>query len=489
MNFLGKISLAAAAVAALGGVMYWDEYSTKKEEEQKSAQSKALTFEISQVRKLSLENESGKFVFERENATSDWKMLEPKAIRPDQDAVNNVLSSIQSLTVNSELKETEKFTQGTEAAKYGLEKPRIAFDLTLEGNKTKKLHIGSDLGLGTKSGEKLNAISVYAFNPERKNLLVVGSTVVSAGKKTFADFRTRQVTDFKAAEAEKLVLTKNTGEKIEVTKADGKWKVKLPRELEADENNMSLFLDRLSNLKAEKVTEQTEATPEKLATMNLVTPNAVIEIIGKENKVIQSVKLGLTPQNIFVTMIDGAVGSLDVNKWTELSPELKYFRDRRVMRGLTMSEISKIKTKSGRTFQKEGAQWYLTEETASADPKNPAAPAAKASPVVAEKTSDSVAATFFSDWEFMTADDIIDGPEAQDLAKFGLDKPVTKFLFEFSEASKGVEEVFIGNRVPKNEKTVYVKRSSRPEIFAVETSWLDALSKMDGAGKSPQAQK
>lgn len=62
-----------------------------------------------------------------------------------------------------------------------------------------------------------------------------------------------------------------------------------------------------------------------------------------------------------------------------------------------------------------------------------------------------------------------------------------QFSFLFTDASKrGLEQILVGKRVPNDEKKVYVKRSSKPEIYVVETASTSDLTKLD-EDKKPDA--
>ena len=502
MNFWGKISLGVLGAGAVAGLWFGDEYYSKKEEEDKKTSSKALNFEAANVRKITLTNSNGRFVFERESAQASWAMLEPKTVKPDQDTLNNMLAALTNAQVERELVGTENETKdalsgGATAAQYGLEKPRTSIELGLEGNKTQKLLIGNDINVGSSAGTTFNALSVYGVTPDRKNLLVMGSAVVSNTNKTFADLRTRTAGDFKTSDVKGFTVARGDNPLVEVSKevkegqTVGVWKITKPQDVAADSNNVGLFLDKVARLRVDKVTEPDALNEASLAGFGLATPAAVVEMKGEGGKVLQSLKFGVSKDSAYVTLPDGAVGAFELGSFADLAPDLKFFRDRRVMRDANMGEVTKIKTLSGKVFQKDGANWYgpganpLAAATVSATPA-----AAESKPAQAEKVSDRDAAELFSQWEFMTADDVIEGAPAANLAEFGLDKPLTRFALEFTDAAKPAVEILVGNRVPKNEKAVYVKRGDKPQIFIVETQWLDALTRMDQSeGKSPQATK
>lgn len=501
MKFWQQSLLGLLAIGALAGIYYADEHYTEKERKEKEAGSKALDFATQDVRKLRVVNESGSFAFERESGTADWKMTAPKAVRPDQDAVNNLVSALQSLTLESELSGTEKVAQGDagQLALYGLDKPRVTVELDLDAGKgTKKLVVGNDLQVGSSSGEKFNALSVYALSPGRKNMLIVNASVVSATRKALADFRTKEAFAFKTGDVRGLEITKAAGEKIVLKKTDSDWKIVEPRDMLADNNNVGLYLDRLMRLKVDSTVEAEGLNPDVLSQAGLNPPSLLVTLRNAEGKEIQTAKLGLNKQNASVLMADGALGKLPLSMWADLSPELKTLRDRRVMRGVPMGEVSQIKLSNGAAFKREANNWY----SVAAAGGTPAQPAAEAT-----KAANADVALLFADWEFLTADEVIEtgGTAATpDLGAHGLGKPLSRFSFEFKEeAKRAPEEILVGNRVAKDEKKVYVKRSGSPAIFSVEAGWLDKLAILEGkkpatsvpnapvepAGTDPHAQK
>jgi hypothetical protein len=296
-----------------------------------------------------------------------------------------------------------------------------------------------------------------------------------------------------------VVVTKAAeSSRIQLSKGEKDWSITSPRELLADANNVGLFLDRWSRLRVEKVTEKAAVSDSNKESLGLAAPAATIEILGAEGKVLQKFELGMTTESMYVTMADGAVGNVDLGQFTDLVPDLKYFRDRRVMRDVSLGDVVKLRTSSGREYQKEGSNWYAVGEAAKTTAPAPA-PSSAAKPAdgdatpaagSAGKTSSKDAYDVFSQWEFLVADDVVDNPSSN-LTDYGLSTPIARLVFGFKDGGPAPVEVLVGNRVPSNEKLVYVKRVDTPEVYSVETQWLEPLARMDGSavGKDPQAKK
>ena len=278
-----------------------------------------------------------------------------------------------------------------------------------------------------------------------------------------------------------ISLSKNDGSLIQLEKKkdDGQnqWHVVSPKVIKADNNQVGLFLDSLARLSADSVTEPSAISDANKGALGLSEPNATLVLKDASGKEIQKIDYGLTKEALSLTMSDGAVGSVELTKFTDLAPELKYFRDRRILSSVNFNDVNLLTTLSGKKFQKEGIDWYLTDGT----PEN--------NEGKMKKAANEDARRFIEDWEFMTAEDVLDADEATELSKFGLDKPITSFTLSSTAENKPEIRVLVGSRVPNNEKAVYVKRTDKPEVFVMESKWLDVLTRLDQGEQSPQAKK
>jgi hypothetical protein len=489
-----KLTVAVAVGAAIWGGFLLDEHLAEKEQVSKKQEVKLADFETKDALKLTVENNSGRFVFQRENATANWKTVEPAGLRPDQDTVNNLLAAVQSTTYEQHLEDAHKVADAIKSGKYdegkdfGFAPPRHLVEVELAADKdagTKarnlKVWLGGDLNIGSGAGAAFSALSVYAVSSDRKGLLVVGSSIVSSLNKEQKDFRSKIIGDFSVTDVKELQLTKNDGTQILLVKSqqDGQtqWTFSQPKDIRADNNQVGLYLDSWTRLRSDKITEAASINDQNKAALGLAQPNASLVVKGEGGKVLQTIDLGLTKDALYATMSDGAVGQFELTKFAELAPPLKYFRDRRVLHGISFNDVQKLKTSSGKVYQKEEKNWYLVGTAPAADPQKP------------EKVANEDARKFVEDWEFATADDILDARETTNLAGLGLDKPIAKFTLLSSDEKKIQIEIVVGNRVPNNEKSVYVKRADSPDVFVMETKWLDVLTRLDQGGQSPQAKK
>ncbi|APJ04656.1 DUF4340 domain-containing protein [Silvanigrella aquatica] len=471
MKFSMKVSLGLLAIIALSGIYYGDNYFSEKKAEHQKEVSFAIFFETKDVLKFALKNSNGVFTFARDTNESPWKILTPSLLSADQDAVNNILAAIQQLAVLQEVPNTEKTLTGDKKAlaQFGLENPKTSLSVNVTGKGEMNLFLGSPLDIGKGKIGSSTATSLYAINPAKSKLLVVSNSLSSViENKNLYDFRTKRVGDFKGENVSSIEINYNN-ENILVTKNNNSWEVTKPVKWPGDINFISDYLSRFQGLLAQKVFEHSELTSEMMSKFNLTKPTAVVQLKDSNGKILQTFNLGITKEGVYSSMRDGAVAKISLDLWAELIPKEKLFRNRLVMLNTSMDSISRINLSSDLSFVRKDNNWFRTLSTTQQPPVS--------------ETPNSDAFSFFSNWELMTADDMILNPTNEDLVQFGITKPLKEFSFGFTEVSKLKPiKIIVGNRVPKNEKNVYLKRSDSPTVYIVEAGWLSLLAQLYSVG-------
>ena len=473
MKFSTKVSLGLLAIIGLSAIYYGDNYFVQKKEERLKEVSFAIFFETKDVLKFSVKNPQGIFSFSRDSNESPWKMFTPFHLSADQDAVNNVLAAIQQLAVQQELPNTENTLTGDKKLliPYGLENPKSSVTVNANGKGELHLLLGGSVDLGKKTSGVFNPSSIYAINPSKKKLLVVSNSLSNViENKTLSDFRSKRVGDFKGENVASIEINYNN-EDFLVTKNKGAWEVVKPTKWPGDDTFISDYLARYQGLLAQRVYEPSEVNPNTMEKFNLTKPNAVVTFKDSTGKILQSFNLGITKEGIYSSMKDGAVARISLELWPDLVPKEKLFRNRLVMLNVGMDKVSKISLSNSLSFVRKDNNWYRVSSSTQQPPVS--------------ETPNQDAFTFFSNWEFMTADDMVLNPTSLELASFGITKPLKVFSFEFTEASKVKPiKIIVGNRVPKNEKNVYLKRSDSPTVYIVEAGWLSLLAQLYSVGDS-----
>ncbi|BBH54122.1 DUF4340 domain-containing protein [Fluviispira sanaruensis] len=477
MKYLIKVALGIVAIGALVGVYYGDNYMTEKKEERQKETTYAIFFDTKDVIKFTVQNKNSVFTFARDTFTSPWKIISPIVVAADQDAVNNILAAIQQIAVQQELPRTEPALKGDKGmlTEFGLENTKNSVTIDLKNSEIKQLFIGHDLDIGKKGGASLNSSSVYAMNPAKKLLLVVNNSFISVlENKMLSDFRSKRVGDFQGADVAFLEIKSHENDIILVKDKNNKWEMQKPYAWPGDSVFIDEFLGRYQGLLGQKVYENSEVTPELKKKFNLLPPAGVVNFKDSAGKTLQNFEYGITKDGIFVTMKDGAVAQLNLDLWSDLIPKDKYFRNRQVLLGVNLDHISGIKL-SNSTYLRKDNNWYFVESETQ-------------QPSVSQPPNAEVL-TFFSNWELMAADDLILNATNEDLVKFGLTKPLKTFAFLLGSDSKSKSiEIIVGNRVPNNEKSVYLKRSDAPTVYIVEAGWLSLLAQLYSVGDTSTRQ-
>ncbi len=471
MKFSTKVSFGLLAIIGLSVIYNGDNYFVDKKEERLKEVSFAIFFETKDVLKFSVKNPQGVFSFSRDSNESPWKMFTPSHLSADQDTVNNVLAAIQQLAVQQELPNTEKILTGDKKllAQYGLENPKSSVTVNANRKGELQLFLGGSVDLGKKTAGVFNSSSIYAVNPAKNKLLIVSNSLSNViENKTLSDFRSKRIGDFKGENVTSIEINYN-GEDILVSKNKDTWEVIKPTKWPGDSNYVSDYLARYQGLLAQRVFEPSELNPNLIEKYNLTKPSAVVAFRDSTGKILQAFNLGITKDGVYSSMKDGAVARISLDLWPDLVPKEKLFRNRLVMLNVGMDNISNVSLSNSLSFVRKDNNWYRVSS-------------ATQQPSVSETPNQDVF-TFFSNWELMTADDMVLNPSTLDLANFGITKPLKVFSFEFTEASKVKPiKIIVGNRVPKNEKNVYLKRSDSPTVYIVEAGWLSLLAQLYSVG-------
>ncbi|MGY3802621.1 DUF4340 domain-containing protein [Pigmentibacter ruber] len=476
MKFSTTVGLGVIAIAALVGVYFGEGYYTEKKEEKAKEASFALYFQTKDILKFSIQNTTGNFTFVRDANDKPWRLVTPLQLSADQDAVNNILASIQQLGIQQELANTEKLLTGDkkQLAQFGLEAPNLTISVELKKNQEGKLFIGSSLEIGGKVSGNISPASVYAMNPSKTKLLVIDHGFSeSIRNKKLEDFRSKRVSTFAKEDIHSIEIT-NNGTVISIGKQKNGWELLKPNKWPADGSYVSDYLMRFQGLLAKKIYEKSEINEALLERLNMKNPVAHISFKDSSGKAIDTFDLSITKEGIYTYVKDGSIAKLNLDLWPELVPLEKMFKNRLVMLNVAIDKINKISLASTLAFVKKDNNWYKITSP-------------NQQPSVSE-TPNQDAFSFFSNWEFMTADDLILKPSESELVQFGMTKPLKVFSFEFGATEKLQPiKIIVGNRVPKNEKNVYLKRSDSPIVYIVDAGWLSLLAQLYSVGDPSNA--
>jgi hypothetical protein len=182
----------------------------------------------------------------------DWKITRPLQVRADLGSVEGLVGRLQSAQMKSIVPGEPT---PADLKKYGFDKP--AATVTLNAGSTR-----ATLLLGSKAEEN----TIYARDVSKPVVMTIESSLLDEVKKGPDDFRRKDLFEFRAYNATRLEITRNTDTVVfERVKGQGdsaqdKWRRVSPNPAELDRDKIDGFLSRLANMRASSFVESTAKT-------------------------------------------------------------------------------------------------------------------------------------------------------------------------------------------------------------------------------------
>jgi hypothetical protein len=225
---------------------------------------------------------------------TDWKLASPVAARADNGTVEALIGRVETAQMKSVVAD-----QATPAdlRKYGLDKPQITVTLN-QGSARAQLLIGS----------KADDTSVYAKDASKPAVVTVESSVAEDLRKEAADYRRRDVFEFRAFNATRAEFTR-AGQTVVFEKVKGEgenaadsWKRVSPNAADVDRSKMDSLLAGLADIRATSFNDTTSNT-------GLNAPVLTVLARFDEGKKEERVSFGRSGQNAYASLPAGETGA------------------------------------------------------------------------------------------------------------------------------------------------------------------------------------
>lgn len=444
MKFATKISIGLFFICGLTALYYGDEYITKRKEAQKIEMSVALYFKPDDIKSFYFKNKNESFAFERKDKDEAWKSIAQPKMNVDQGIVNRLLTSLAEISIQQSISGS--------ASDYGLEKPELTIELKEQNNKIHSLSVGNSIAIGEKTSGILNSLSAYAKSAEKKSLLVVDSSFrQNFENKTLKDFYSKQISHLNGLDISEISIDQ-INKKTILKKIKNKWELTTSQIKQTDASYIGSYIQMYQMLMAEKIYTPQEVKSLDASKFNLKSQAAIVTFKDSNDKVIQTFSLSITRDGIFTPLEDGSIGQLPLDSWPELVPDQVKFQNRTILLDVKMDNVIEIKLTNSYSINKKDGKWPLA------------------------------ASDFITHWKTLAAQDLVTSATENDLKNYGITNPLKTFSFVFKESDQQAPiEIIIGNRVPNNEKNVYVKRSDSSVVYIVNADWLSELAKLEPA--------
>lgn len=268
---LKGLLIACLVLAALLGALYWSNHHTADTASSTKAASditpKILSLTQTDIVGLTIVRKDQPAVTLTRNNSGEWQITAPQPLAADQDSVSGVLSAVSSLNADRQL-EDKVSNLGT----FGLAAPAVQVDVTLKGNKSKKVLIGDQ----TPSGN-----AFYAMLAGDPRLFTVSSYTKSSLDKSSDDLRDKRLVtaDFDKVTQLELITDKG-GARQDITLARNKdsWQIVKPASFRAGADQVDDLIRSLKDAKMQPGSSSKETA--NAAAFKSASPVAEAKVVG-----------------------------------------------------------------------------------------------------------------------------------------------------------------------------------------------------------------
>lgn len=449
-----KTTIILLIVAAIG-ISYIFLYERKQlpHEEWERLQKKVLPdFKASMIKKIELNNESGKVVLQK-GEDNYWQIVEPLKLRSDNSEVNSILSEFEFMNKVGAFK--QEGDKPFDLKDYGLDTPKISISMYTDiPAKPDKIQVfGPKDKYTVFVGQKLAAgDNVYIKLDASDEVVVVPGTLLGKVTKNILDLRSKWVFSFDKEAVDKVEV-KSAEYDIVCNRKGNFWRISEPVNDLADLEKIKDLLSKLKNLQIDRNDFITEESGD-LVKFGLNAPRYTVTIT--EKGVSQSVMFGHSLDNkVYVKRVDEpTVFFLKDIILADLNKKPNDLRDRKVVRFESIGTygVNKLEIKTPNDLiaieKSLDLDWKLTK------------------PINIYADQDTVK-NFIEKIKTLEIEDFI-SDKPTDLAAYGLKNPV----FEISvtkEEDKELAKFFVGNKLPDGTKC-YVKRVGEDPVYTAPTA-------------------
>jgi Domain of unknown function (DUF4340) len=343
MKLRGLI-VAVVVLAGLTGTLYWSNHHKPAETTEASANTapKILSVKEADISKFGLKKNGTEQVAGERNSSGQWKLTSPTPLAADQSAVSSLLGTFSSL--NSERLVEEK---AGNLASYGLDAPKLEFDLSEKNNQTQKLFLGDDTPTGN---------GIYAKLDGDPRVFIMPSFDKTSIDKTANDLRDKRLLTLDPDKISQVDLVAKTQE-IEFGRNKDEWQIVKPKPLRADGSEVDELVRALTEAKM-----QLDASddPKKIASaFALATPVATAKVTAESGTQELQVRKNKDDYYAKSSSVDGTY-KVASTLGTALDKSLDDFRNKKLF-DLGSEDLNKIEIHDGsKTYflTRSGEDWW-----------------------------------------------------------------------------------------------------------------------------------
>jgi hypothetical protein len=263
---------------------------------------KILTFDRDKADRIEIRRGAEVVTFAKANG--EWRLTAPVEARGDFGAIEGLLSRLQSAQMRSVVEEN-----AADLKKYGLDPPQA--EVTVAAGSAR-----ASLAFGARGADDLLQVRDAA----KAQVLAVPADLLADFQKAAAEFRRKDVFDFRAFSVDKLEISRD-GSTIVFERLKGKgkdgadaWKNAAGKDLDAAK--VEAFLTKLSGTRAQSFAAPADKT-------GVDSPAVTVKATFDEGKKIETVRIGRVGADAFAGRADEpGAAKLDATALDETLKEL-----------------------------------------------------------------------------------------------------------------------------------------------------------------------
>jgi len=338
--------ISVVLLAVLAGLIWW---SNKRQAAApaKSATdttSKLLTIPADQFQEIRIKKPTETQDLKLVNGK--WRIVEPKPLAADQDAVTAIVTALSALTADKTIEDN-----ASDLSQYGLTTPALDITITRKDGKTAGLLVG-DTTL-TNSGS-------YAKLPESPKIYTIASFNKTSIDKTDNDLRDKRLLTFDSDKLTRVQLAAK-GAPVEFGKnGQNEWQILKPRPLRADSSLVDGLVSKLHDAKMDPLVSDDDAkkAAAAYASGTKVAVATVSDSGGDQTLEVRKDK----DKNYYAksSVVDG-IYKISSDVGDALDKEADDFRNKKLFE-FGFSDPTKIELK-GAVYTKSGDKWMSGAKT------------------------------------------------------------------------------------------------------------------------------
>ena len=265
--YRNAVILLVVLALLVGAYMIFKDRKLTDEPAIDSEAIKLFDLDSDKIKKLTLKNSDGEFVFVKEIVKQDggelkkWMVSSPAGFNMNEDSVRSVAINISYLSAEKVIEE-----EAADLSMYGLDKP-VILTAELDDGTVKVLEIGSDTP--TKSG-------YYVKLGGSNKVYTIGSYTGQKLKLGKNDLRSKTLFSFNMEDVIELSMDRKGAQVFQAKKtAEYEWNMLYPIEASADMGALGKMLESLAQV---NVMSFVEENPSDLGKYGLDKPSYAIEL-------------------------------------------------------------------------------------------------------------------------------------------------------------------------------------------------------------------